>query len=201
MYSTWTVFKVYPSDRIVSQGVLTYSELGNEADYVLISVVRSSNPGFLTSLQRMNVMLTRCRAGLVIVTSRSFLRGGGERTLLGELAKYWDDLCNSKMKWPDWRLVAGANVDLPGSLRPVKVSELLSLNSSERMTVQQPQSPSALVDGREFGTATSTSFIPQARGVSVVPRPRPGAGPAFASVSRPSWAQAASGFSPRYALL
>ncbi|KAF9459527.1 P-loop containing nucleoside triphosphate hydrolase protein [Collybia nuda] len=87
---------------------------GNEAKYVLISVVRSGRPGFLTSLNRMNVMLTRCQAGLVIVTSRFFLRGGGQDTLLGKLAKHWEQ-GRGDGAWVEWRSVASEEVDLPGA--------------------------------------------------------------------------------------
>ncbi|KAJ4477545.1 AAA domain-containing protein, partial [Lentinula aciculospora] len=62
---------------------------GNEADYVLLSVVRSAHVGFLHSSQRMNVMLTRCRRGMVIVSSRSFLGGIARDTLVGKLSTYW----------------------------------------------------------------------------------------------------------------
>ncbi|KAJ7095570.1 AAA domain-containing protein, partial [Mycena epipterygia] len=62
---------------------------GNEADYVLVSVVRTTQPGFLRSLNRMNVMLTRARAGMVLVTNAAFLHGAGGPTLLGQLARYW----------------------------------------------------------------------------------------------------------------
>ncbi|KAK0189351.1 P-loop containing nucleoside triphosphate hydrolase protein [Armillaria mellea] len=60
---------------------------GNEADFVLVSIVRSRDPGFLRSEQRMNVMLTRCRRGLVVVSSRKFLLGPGRSTLVGKLAR------------------------------------------------------------------------------------------------------------------
>ncbi|KAJ7213075.1 AAA domain-containing protein, partial [Mycena pura] len=64
---------------------------GNEADYVLVSVVRTDPeaPGFLQS-NRMNVMLTRAKKGMVIVTCSSFLcSGDGAQTFLGRLARYW----------------------------------------------------------------------------------------------------------------
>ncbi|KAF8994644.1 AAA domain-containing protein, partial [Cyathus striatus] len=61
---------------------------GNEADYVIVSVVRSNQPGFLVSNNRMNVLLTRCRKGLIIVTNRQFLNYGGANTLLGRLSRY-----------------------------------------------------------------------------------------------------------------
>ncbi|KAK0189341.1 hypothetical protein F5146DRAFT_885518, partial [Armillaria mellea] len=34
----------------------------------------------------MNVMLTRCRRGLIIVSNRTFLSGPGKSTLVGKLA-------------------------------------------------------------------------------------------------------------------
>ena len=90
-------------------------EIGNEADYVLVSVVRSSQPGFLTSINRMNVLLTRCRKGLVIVSSRSFLEHcGGSRTLLGDLVNYWRNQCGVD-PWVDWRSIANSTADLPGA--------------------------------------------------------------------------------------
>ncbi|KAK0237313.1 AAA domain-containing protein, partial [Armillaria nabsnona] len=77
----------------------------NEADIVLVSVVRCREPGFLRSDQRMNVMLTRCRRGLVIVSSRSFLSGPGKSTLVGKLARGGN--------WTEWTAVAEQRVNLP----------------------------------------------------------------------------------------
>ena len=102
----------------VDRRTLTHPSIGNEADYVLISVVRSSKPGFLTSLNRMNVMLTRCRSGLVIVTKSSFLQHGGRHTLLGRIAQHWEEMREPGETWVDWRLVAEGKVDLPGSPGP-----------------------------------------------------------------------------------
>ncbi|RDB17534.1 hypothetical protein Hypma_001245 [Hypsizygus marmoreus] len=91
---------------------------GNEADFVLISVVRSGNqPGFLSSLDRMNVMLTRCRRGLVVVTNRSFLEGGGRYTLLGGLQRHWSEI-GGHHTWVDWKLVAEGKADLPSAPGP-----------------------------------------------------------------------------------
>ncbi|KIK52413.1 hypothetical protein GYMLUDRAFT_77825 [Collybiopsis luxurians FD-317 M1] len=75
---------------------------GNEADYLLISVVRSNGVGFLKSLNRTNVMLTRCRKGMVIVSSRPFLRSVAHDTLLGSEA------------WVEAEDVAESTVNLPG---------------------------------------------------------------------------------------
>ncbi|KAG6824710.1 hypothetical protein H0H92_006077 [Tricholoma furcatifolium] len=91
---------------------------GNEADFVIVSVVRSgSSPGFLSSKNRMNVLLTRCRRGLVIVSSQSFIRDGGRHTLLGCLERYWLEIPGSQT-WVDWKRVADGIVDLPGAPGP-----------------------------------------------------------------------------------
>lgn len=68
--------------------MLRYS-LGHEAQYVVISAVRTEAPGFLRSRNRTNVMLTRCKRGMVLVSKRDFLVGPGRATLLGELAQRW----------------------------------------------------------------------------------------------------------------
>ncbi|KLO11672.1 hypothetical protein SCHPADRAFT_798767, partial [Schizopora paradoxa] len=63
---------------------------GNEADYILLSVVRTEAPGFLKSKQRVNVMLTRCKKGMVIISNCAFMhKPNVRRTLLGELCNYW----------------------------------------------------------------------------------------------------------------
>lgn len=93
---------------------------GNEADYVLVSVVRSDKPGFLSSINRMNVLLTRCRAGLVVVTSKVFIKSrGGVHTLLGDLARHWQQHHEGQTDvWVDWKLVADGTANLPGSPGP-----------------------------------------------------------------------------------
>lgn len=96
---------------------------GNEADFVIVSVVRSSRAGFLNSLNRLNVLLTRCRKGLVIVSNRNFLgfNGEGSRTLLGKLVAYYRSQYPS-CHWTDWKTVANASVHLPGVPAPNVVS-------------------------------------------------------------------------------
>jgi len=64
---------------------------GNEDDFIIISVVRSLTPGFLKNLRRTNVMLTRFRRGMFIVTSRKFIEGVGAQTLVGKLAVYFQE--------------------------------------------------------------------------------------------------------------
>ena len=103
-----TVSKVSPSIVPYSWPGLALTLLrtaGNEADYVIVSAVRSKGPGFLRSENRMNVMLTRCKKGMVIVTSRAFLQGGGRKTLLGQLAAEYEGKFGVEKTWSDWRRV------------------------------------------------------------------------------------------------
>jgi len=59
-------------------------------------------------------MLTRCRKGLIIVSSKSFLHGGGEKTLLGKLEQQWVTRPGGSA-WVDWRQVAEGKSTLPHS--------------------------------------------------------------------------------------
>ncbi|KAI1784393.1 P-loop containing nucleoside triphosphate hydrolase protein [Ganoderma leucocontextum] len=88
---------------------------GHEAPFVIVSVVRTSAPGFLKSLNRMNVMLTRCQAGMVLVTSRAFLCGPAHKTLLGRLAEHWGVLSGADVTWVDAMRVADGKARLPGA--------------------------------------------------------------------------------------
>jgi hypothetical protein len=63
-----------------------YVETGNEDHVIVISVVRSKKIGFLSSLRRTNVMLTRCQRRMYIVSSRAFLEGKGADSLVGKMA-------------------------------------------------------------------------------------------------------------------
>ncbi|EGO20328.1 hypothetical protein SERLADRAFT_400575, partial [Serpula lacrymans var. lacrymans S7.9] len=67
-----------------------------------------------------NVMLTRCKAGMVIVTNRMFLRNEAQETLVGKLARHWENTLGEVKTWTNWRLVAEARASLPGaaSTRP-----------------------------------------------------------------------------------
>jgi hypothetical protein len=112
-----------PSDRV--------NLTGNEADYVLVSVVRTTQPGFLKSLNRMNVMLTRARKGMVIVTCAAFLRSeSGARTLLGKLSQYWEQ--RGEDPWIDWRRVADGTAHLPGSARSAPLHDISTQDTWRR---------------------------------------------------------------------
>ncbi|KAF7316734.1 AAA-12 domain-containing protein [Mycena chlorophos] len=60
---------------------------GNEDDYILLSLVRTSNIGFMNEERRVNVMLTRCKVGMKIYSSREFVLGKAKKTLIGKLAR------------------------------------------------------------------------------------------------------------------
>jgi AAA domain len=62
--------------------------LGNEADFIIISLVRTKSIGFLDDLRRTNVMLTRCKKGMVILANRRFLDGPeAQETLVHKLSQ------------------------------------------------------------------------------------------------------------------
>ena len=65
-------------------------------------------------------MLTRCRVGLVVVTSKVFIKSkGGVHTLLGDLAQHWQQHHSGQTDvWVDWKLVADGTANLPGSPGP-----------------------------------------------------------------------------------
>ncbi|KAF9451886.1 hypothetical protein P691DRAFT_294448 [Macrolepiota fuliginosa MF-IS2] len=82
--------------------------VGNEEDYIIISLVRSKEIGFLKSLRRTNVMLTRFKRGMFVVTSKKFLDGPGRDCLVGDIAQQvgsgaWlsvEDIAESKFFGP-----------------------------------------------------------------------------------------------------
>lgn len=65
---------------------------GNEDDFIIISLVRTKDLGFLTDLRRTNVMLTRCKCGMYICTSWEFIQVIAKETLVGKMAiEFGDD--------------------------------------------------------------------------------------------------------------
>ena len=61
---------------------------GNEADHIIVSIVRTTTPGFLRNQRRTNVMLSRCKKSMMICTHHEFLQKRGvAQTLIGKLAK------------------------------------------------------------------------------------------------------------------
>ncbi|KAG2145384.1 AAA domain-containing protein [Suillus bovinus] len=64
---------------------------GNEEDYIVISLVRSRALGFIADLRRTNVMLTRCKKGMIICTSQKFMKRAGYNSLVGNLLGYYEN--------------------------------------------------------------------------------------------------------------
>ncbi|KAJ3539223.1 hypothetical protein NMY22_g4833 [Coprinellus aureogranulatus] len=104
---------------------------GNERDYIIISLVRTNRPGFLTSLNRLNVMLTRCKKGMVIVANRVFLSTTGSATLVARFASYWKNSFGHASVWVDWKDIANGSIDAPGAP---------AFNPRHRMSATMPSS-------------------------------------------------------------
>jgi len=61
---------------------------GNEEDHIIVSIARTSRPGFLKNARRTNVMLSRCKKSMVILTLRGFMEQKAvAKTLVGKFAK------------------------------------------------------------------------------------------------------------------
>ncbi|KAF7350700.1 Nucleoside triphosphate hydrolase protein [Mycena sanguinolenta] len=160
---------------------------GNEADYVLVSVVRTQAPGFLRSLNRMNVMLTRAKKGMIIVTSSSFLQSNGAQTLLGRLARYWENY--QQNIWIDWRRVADGTADLPGlpgtlslgklSLQtPAAHSPAFSRVANDTLTVGSSATAACTLETENWRrpAITESDFPPLPTSIAA-PRAKPSNGP------------------------
>lgn len=79
----------------------TQPSTGNEESYIIVSLVRTERLGFLADKRRMNVMLTRCKRGMMICTNREFLEDVAEETLVGALAHEWYEQLGSDM-WTEF---------------------------------------------------------------------------------------------------
>ena len=131
------------SPRSISPNRRSTWVTGNEADYVILSSVRTKQPGFLKSQPRMNVALTRCRKGMVVVTDKSFLQGAGRSTLLGQLCSTWSR--QHEASWIDSKAMLNNSGALPG-LRPPAPPSQLSRNgiyspSLSGRTTMPPRNP------------------------------------------------------------
>jgi len=65
---------------------------GQEADIVFLSFVKTNSVGFLNSINRLNVAITRSRYQLVMLGNRTFFGEQKYSSILQELAKIKDDL-------------------------------------------------------------------------------------------------------------
>ena len=82
-------------------GYVLLPPVGNEADHIILSPVRSEKVGFLRNLRRSNVMLSRCKKSTTICTNKGYLEGQAHGTLLGKLAKEWRDAGEKWLTWQD----------------------------------------------------------------------------------------------------
>lgn len=123
------------------------SRAGNEADYVILSTVRTQRPGFLTSQPRINVALTRCRKGMVVVTNKHFLHERGKKTLLAQLCHAWLQHCDT---WIDWKvMLSNESVALPGLPSPHPTGSIRgSAVSAGAFMSQRPPAPTISTNNR-----------------------------------------------------
>ncbi|KAI0251232.1 hypothetical protein BJV78DRAFT_497009 [Lactifluus subvellereus] len=103
------ISKALESENLPAGCVYNVDSFQDRLCYLILS--QNTTPGFLKSLPRMNVALTRCRKGMVVVTNRSFLQGSGKSTLLGKLCYTWSE---HREVWINWQTMLGMAVDLPG---------------------------------------------------------------------------------------
>jgi hypothetical protein len=134
----------------------------------------------------MNVALTRCRKGMVVVTGKRFLQGAGRCTLLGQLCQAWSQRRDT---WIDWKVILGGSVELPGlprpppsslpSFRPLRVGRPVDI----RMSASTPQPPSPLpltiptdpVEQPRSHSTPPTTTIPRCDSETEFPSLRPSA--------------------------
>jgi superfamily I DNA and/or RNA helicase len=82
---------------------------GNEDDYIIVSLVRTVKVGFLSNQRRTNVMLSRCKKGMVLCANKSFLTGNpkASKTLVGKLAAEW---MAAGAEWVEWSDLLGGRM-------------------------------------------------------------------------------------------
>lgn len=132
---------------------------------MILSSVRTKQPGFLKSQPRMNVALTRCRKGMVVVTDKSFLQGKGKKTLLGQLSSTWSkhhDAC-----WNDRNAVLNNSVTLPGLPAPSSRSNG-ARSPSGRVTMPRRNPPSRARTHNGQGTPSTSAGSASRSGASVI---------------------------------
>jgi hypothetical protein len=89
----------------------------------------------------MNVALTRCRKGMVLVTNKCFLQQAGLSTFLGQFCRTWSQHHDT---WIDWQAMLSNSVALPGLPGPASSSN----NFTRARTVPAPAPISALASQR-----------------------------------------------------
>ncbi|PSR72748.1 hypothetical protein PHLCEN_2v11443 [Hermanssonia centrifuga] len=114
-HKPFVIITPYDAQRSAIQKQLEKENLpSHEKEFVIVSTVRTSKPGFLSSVSRNNVMLSRPTIGMVIVTNKSFLEYSGWDTLIGKLAERWASLAGgSGYVWTNWRRIADQTAHMP----------------------------------------------------------------------------------------
>ncbi|KAG9092429.1 hypothetical protein FRC06_000104 [Ceratobasidium sp. 370] len=152
---------------------------GNEADYIITTIAKTGSPGFLTSINRLNVLLTRCKRGLVVVTRKDFVQRAG-----GLLQGLWFSL-EPYDPWVSAKDVLEGYVDLPGSpapnVRPPPLEEAPSVPTSRQDiplrpgTSSQPLAAHVVRQGMQPPASSPPSAIKgrwgESRGVNRVKDP------------------------------
>jgi len=87
----------------------------------------------------MNVALTRCRKGMVVVTHKGFLEGAGWSTLLGQLSLAWSQRSNA---WIDWKAMLSNDNKLPGLPAPSSGTLSYAVSTPASLSFRQSPSPS-----------------------------------------------------------
>lgn len=136
---------------------------------MIISAVRTTSPGFLRSRPRMNVMLTRCEAGMVIVTNRRFVEVGARDTLLGQLVDHWQHK-GAQDLWTHSSLVANRTANMPGvpasrSVERQQQPKAESLRRRDAETFRVPSSPTFISKRSRSPDAFDPHIVPVERHV------------------------------------
>jgi len=158
---------------------------GNEADYIVVSLVRSTGAGFLTSLHRVNVMLTRCKKGMVIVTRRDFIRVTDVGvTIIGKLMEEWEKKGMAGRVWVDSKDASKGSVNLPGKhasqeTPPLRTAQPQVHTKDAAAWYQQELSPPKVAPTWGSRPASSTPQYPNLSSTSG------GSGAAWPSASSP----------------
>jgi hypothetical protein len=136
---------------------------------VILSSVRTGHPGFLKSQPRMNVALTRCRKGMVVVTNKCFLQREGRSMLLGELCHTWSQ--RHEACWIDWKAMLNNSVALPGLPLPLPPPIPLYGMLNPTLAVQRSQQLQALARIDEQSRPNPIHSLSQR--IAVLPRDPP----------------------------
>jgi len=138
----------------------------------------------------MNVALTRCKKGMIVVTHKGFLERAGWSTLLGQLSRAWSQRSNA---WIDWKAMLSNDSKLPGLPAPPSRTPSHALSPPASPLFRQSPSPSEFDE--ESSPGTTPRMMVRGRSEVEVEAPwRRTAGPLPPSAGEPSgsWRRTAS---------